>query len=135
MADIVTSTTIADGEREAVMRFTYQYVDGDNEDAVTKVDVSNLAASSNGDTCSAVRIQEMWYATVGMAVLIESDATADTVLLPVASDRIGSIDMSSFGGITSKLGSGANGDILFTTTGAGAVGDAYNIVLRMAKDY
>ena len=135
MADIVTSTTIADGEREAVMRFTYQYVDGDNEDAVTKVDVSNLAASSNGDTCSAVRIQEMWYSTVGMAVLIESDGTADTVLLPVASDRIGSIDMSSFGGITSKLGSGANGDILFTTTGAGAVGDAYNIVLRMAKDY
>ncbi len=135
MADIVTSTTIADGEREAVMRFTYQYVDGDNEDAVTKVDVSGLAASSNGDTCSAVRILEMWYATVGMAVLIESDATADTVLIPVASDRIGSTDMSSFGGVTSKLGSGANGDILFTTTGAGAVGDAYNIVLRMAKDY
>ena len=77
----------------------------------------------------------MWYATVGMAVLIESDATADTVLIPVASDRIGSTDMSSFGGVTSKLGSGANGDILFTTTGAGAVGDAYNIVLRMAKDY
>jgi hypothetical protein len=43
--------------------------------------------------------------------------------------------MSSFGGITSKLGSGANGDILFTTTGAGAVGDAYNIVLKLAKDY
>jgi len=135
MADIVTSTTIADGEREAIMRFTYQFVDGDNEDGVSKVDVSALTASSNGDTCSAVRIQEMWYFTVGMAILIEADATADTVLIPVASDRIGSVDMSSFGGITSKLGSGATGDILFTTTGAGAVGDAYNIVLRMAKDY
>ena len=135
MADIVTSTTILDGEREAVMRFTYQYVDGDNEDAVSKVDVSGLAASSNGDTCSAVRIQEVWFSTVGMAVLIEADATAVTVLFPIASDRIGNLDMSSFGGVTSKLGSGATGDILFTTTGAGAVGDAYNIVLRMAKDY
>ena len=132
MADIATSTTISDGERHAVMRFTYQYVDTGNEDAVSKVDVS---ASSNGDTCTAVRIEEIWFATVGMAVLIEADATADTVLVPVPSDRMGRLDMSSFGGITSKLGSGATGDILFTTTGAGSVGDAYNIVLKLAKDY
>ncbi len=135
MADIATSTTISDGERHAVMRFTYQYVDTGNEDAVSKVDVSALTASSNGDTCTAVRIEEIWFATVGMAVLIEADATADTVLVPVPSDRMGRLDMSSFGGITSKLGSGATGDILFTTTGAGAVGDAYNVVLKLAKDY
>lgn len=135
MADIVTSTTISDGERQAVMRFTYQYVDTGNEDAVSKVDVSALTASSNGDTCTAVRIEEIWFSTVGMAVLIESDATADNILIPVASDRIGSLDMSSFGGITSKLGSGATGDIVFTTTGAGSAGDSYNIVLKLAKDY
>ena len=40
MADITTSTTINQSDREVVMAFQYQYVDGGNEDAVTKVDVS-----------------------------------------------------------------------------------------------
>ena len=135
MADVVTSTTISDGEREAVMRFTYQYVDTGNEAAVKKVDVSALQTNSNGDTCSAVRIVEIWYAVVGMTAMLESDATVDVTLLNLPADRTGHLDMSSFGGLTSKLGSSPNGDILITTTGAGAVGDSYNIVLRLIKDY
>ena len=89
MADVVTSTTISDGEREAVMRFTYQYVDGDNESAVTKVDVSALQTNSNGDTCSAVRIVEIWYAVVGMTAMLESDATVDVTLLNLPADKQG----------------------------------------------
>jgi hypothetical protein len=135
MADIVTSTTIADGGRQAVMSFTYQYVDGGNEDAVTKVDVSALAASTDGTTCSGVRIAEVWWTTVGMSVLVESDATADVCLMQLAEGGSGYLDYSDIGGITSSLGSGANGDILFTTTGAGAVGDTYNVVFRMIKEY
>jgi len=135
MADIVTSTTIADGGRQAVMSFTYQYVDGGNEDAVTKVDVSALAASTDGTTCSGVRIAEVWWTTVGMSVLVESDATADVYLMQLAEGGSGYLDYSDIGGITSSLGSGANGDILFTTTGAGAVGDTYNVVFRMIKEY
>ena len=135
MADIVTSTTIVDGNRQAVMSFTYQYVDGDNEDAVTKVNVSDLATNSEGETCTGVRIAEVWWTTVGMSVLVESDATADVCIMQLAADGPGYLDYSDIGGITSSLGSGANGDILFTTTGAGAVGDTYNVVFRMIKEY
>ena len=42
MADIVTTTTIADNPREAVFAFQYQYVDTGNESAVTKIDVSSF---------------------------------------------------------------------------------------------
>ena len=55
--------------------------------------------------------------------------------MQLAADGPGYLDYSDIGGITSSLGSGANGDILFTTTGAGAVGDTYNVVFRMIKEY
>ena len=134
MADVTTSTTIIDGGREAVMSFTYQYVDTGNESAVTKVDVSSLQASSDGDACTGVRIAEVWYSTVGMTVEILSDADTDIIMMHLASDFSDNIDFSAFGGLP-ELGTSPTGDIKFTTTGAGAAGDSYNVVLRMIKDY
>tara|TARA_R110002020_G_scaffold176527_1_gene368800 strand:- start:145 stop:552 length:408 start_codon:yes stop_codon:yes gene_type:complete len=135
MADVVTSTTILDGPRQAIMSFTYQFVDDGNESAVKKVDVSGLETSVDGDTCTGVRIAEIWYSTVGMTVEILSDASADIFITHLPSDFTDHVDMSAFGGLSSKLGTSPNGDILFTTTGAGTVGDSYNVVLRMIKDY
>ena len=51
MADAVTSQTLSDGPKYAVMKFT-NISDGTGEDAVTKVDVSGLNASADGDTCT-----------------------------------------------------------------------------------
>ena len=45
MADAVTSQTIQDGERTAVLRFT-NVSDGTGESAVKKVDVSALGSNS-----------------------------------------------------------------------------------------
>ena len=42
MADITTSTKISESTREVVYAFQYQYVDGGNESAVSKIDVSGL---------------------------------------------------------------------------------------------
>tara|TARA_R100000501_G_scaffold16091_1_gene29232 strand:- start:398 stop:805 length:408 start_codon:yes stop_codon:yes gene_type:complete len=135
MADVVTSTTILDGPRQAIMSFTYQYVDTGNESAVTKVDVSGLETSVEGDACTGVRIAEIWYSTVGMTVEILSDASTDIFITHLPSDFTDHVDMSAFGGLSSKLGTSPNGDVLFTTTGAGTAGDSYNVVLRMIKDY
>ena len=135
MADVVTSTTILDGPRQAVMSFTYQYVDTGNESAVTKVDVSALESSVDGDACTAVRIAEVWYSTQGLTVEILSDASTDIFMMHLPADFTDHIDMSAFGGISSSLGTSPVGDVLFTTTGAGTTGDSYNVVLRMIKDY
>ena len=61
MADAVTSQTIQDGDRVAVMKFT-NISDGSGESAVTKIDVSALQAESGtGKACAGVAIQQIWY--------------------------------------------------------------------------
>jgi len=67
MADAVTSQTIADGERNVVMKFT-NVSDGTGESAVAKVDVSALTSNSRGVACSEVRIMQVRFALVGMSV-------------------------------------------------------------------
>jgi hypothetical protein len=137
MADIVSTTTIADNSREAVLAFQYQYVDTGNESAVTKIDVSSLVKSSNGDTCTGVRILECWWVLHGMTVEVLADATTDIIIMHLAENQQGYHDFEKFGGLpsSSSYGTSPSGDIKFTTTGAGAVGDAYQVVLRVAKEY
>ena len=54
MADALTSQVIQDGGRTAVLKFT-NVSDGSGESAVKKVDVSALAANSQGETCTGVK--------------------------------------------------------------------------------
>ncbi len=69
MADAVTSQTLSDGPKYAVMKFT-NVSDGTGEDAVTKVDVSALDTSANGDTCTGVVIERIWWQCIGMKLQI-----------------------------------------------------------------
>jgi hypothetical protein len=55
--------------------------------------------------------------------------------MQLAEGGSGYLDYTDIGGLTSSLGSSPTGDVLFTTTGAGAVGDTYNVVFRMIKEY
>jgi len=126
MADAVTSQTLADGARNAVMKFT-NISDGTGESAVTKVDVSALSGAP-----ASVRINKMTVATFGMGVDILWDATADVLAFHVPADTVEEYDFSAFGGITNNAGSGKTGDIQFTTVGATA-GDRYSIILEMVK--
>jgi hypothetical protein len=60
MADAVTTTTIQDGDRIAVIQLT-NTSDGTGESAVTKIDVSGLAAnSSNNKPAQALSLAELF---------------------------------------------------------------------------
>ena len=61
MADTVTSQTIQDGEKTAILKFTNES-DGSGEASVKKVDVSALASNSAGDACSSVSISRIYWA-------------------------------------------------------------------------
>jgi hypothetical protein len=52
MADAVTTTTISDGTHKAVIQLT-NLSDSTGESAVTKIDVSSLAAREDGTACSS----------------------------------------------------------------------------------
>tara|TARA_R100001082_G_scaffold108570_2_gene83995 strand:+ start:22 stop:423 length:402 start_codon:yes stop_codon:yes gene_type:complete len=132
MADAVTSTTIQDGERIAVMRFT-NVSDNSGESAVKKVDVSALNADSFGRACSSVTIQRVWWATYGMGVKMEWDASANVLALALPADSTGDEYYDDFSGLTNNASS-PTGDIDFTTLGHSS-GDAYMVVLKMIKNY
>ena len=137
MADITTTTTIDENDRQVVMAFQYQYVDTGNEDAVTKVDVSALAKNVSGESCTAVRIVEAWWTLYGLTVQVEADASTDVMILHLEGEQSGYQDFTAFGGLpsTTSYGTSPTGDILFTTTNSGAVTDTYQIVFRMLKEY
>jgi hypothetical protein len=126
MADAVTSQTLLDSARNAVMKFT-NISDGTGESAVTKVTVANLSGAP-----STVRINKMTVATFGMGVDVLWDATTDVLAIHVPADTVEEFDFSSFGGIQNNAGSGVTGDIKFTTVGHSAA-DRYTIILELVK--
>lgn len=132
MADAVTSQTLIDQDRVAVMKFT-NISDGTGESAALKVDVSSLSAPA-GKVCSGVSITRVYASTYGMGVDILWDATTDVVALTLADNQSYEYVFDDFGGIWNNSGAGKTGDILFTTVGA-AAGDRYTIVLYMVKQY
>jgi len=137
MANIVTSTILSENVNEVVYAFQLQYVDTADESAVTKVDVSSLEANSNGDACTGVKILECSWVIKGMTVQVLADASTDVMMLHLSEDQSGYVDYRSFGGLpnTKQTGTSPTGDIKFTTTGLGAAGDMYQIVMRLKKKY
>ena len=134
MADAVTSQTIQDGEKTAILKFT-NVSDGTGESAVKKVDVSALAKNSAGQTCTSVAVSRIYWACVGMRVNIEFDASTNVLAMPLPADSTGDEYYDDrFSGIPNNAGSGVTGDIDFTTVGHSS-GDAYSIILVLNKNY
>ena len=133
MADTVTSQTIQDGERKAVLKFT-NISDGTGESAVTKIDVSALTSNNAGKACSEVAIAKIWWQCVGMGVELLNDATTDTLIIGLSPDSNGFHDYSDFSGIPNDSGSGKTGDVKFTTIGASNT-DTYTVIVEVLKTY
>ena len=133
MADAVTSQTIQDGQKIAVLKFT-NVSDGTGESAVKKVDVSALQANNSGDACTSVSVARIYWATRGMGVNLEFDATTNVLLTGLPADSTGDEYYDLFTGIPNNAGSGVTGDIDFTTV-AHSSGDTYSIILVLNKNY
>lgn len=131
MADAVTSQTLQDGVKYAVMHFT-NVSDGTGESAVTKVDVSTLTARKDGKIPTAVAIEKIIYICSGMVVRVLWDATADVVATTL--DGYGTQDFSTTGPLVNNSGAGKTGDIQFTTVGHSS-GDSYAITMKLRKSY
>jgi len=120
MADAVTSQTLSDGDKTAVMKFT-NISDGSGESSVKKVDVSALTTSTrNGSACTRVHITQIWYMISGMRIDLEWDASSNVKALILGGGvtlepTMGHLDFRSFGGIKSN--------------------DAYTIILELSKSY
>lgn len=133
MADAVTSQTLLDGERLAIMKFT-NISDGTGESAVTKVTASSLSASASGKACTGVTVNKITSVCHGMEVRMYWDATTDVPFFLSTINTNYENDFSKIGGITNNAGTGKNGNIVFSTADASS-GDTYTVVLEMVKSY
>jgi len=133
MADAVTTQTLLDGERLAIMKFT-NISDGTGETAVTKVNVSTLTASNSGKACTGVTVTKITSVCHGMEVRMYWDASTDVPFFLSTINTNYENDFSNFGGITNNAGTGKNGNIVFSTVDASS-GDTYTVVLEMVKSY
>ena len=133
MADAVATQTLFDGSKTAVQKFT-NLSDGTGETAVVKVDVSALAANSDGSACTGVVIERIWWQCIGMKVQILFNADANVFCIELGENQSGHHDYTIFGGLTNNAGAGKDGDVLFTTVGHSSA-DTYTIILYMRKEY
>jgi len=134
MADLVTSQTIQDGPRNAIMKFT-NVSDATGEAAVVKVNVSDLTVQPRtGAACTSVAVAGIQFSTYNMSVTIEFDASVNTLIATLPENYSDYLDFSAFTGIPNNSAGGKTGDIVFTTNGAGT-GDTYVVVLTLIKNY
>ena len=113
MADAVTTQVLYESASDYVVKFT-NISDGTGESDVNKIDVSALSPG-----CAEVDILKIVFATDGMAVRVEFDATADAPALLVPANQNGMIDFTKSppGGLRNSGGAGKTGDVFFTTFG------------------
>jgi hypothetical protein len=133
MADAVTSQTLMDGERMAIMKFT-NISDGTGETAVTKVNVSALNPNSWGKACNGVTVTKITSVCHGLEVRMYWDAATDVPFFLSTINTNYENDFSKFGGIANNAGTGKNGNIVFSTSDQ-SNGDTYTVVLEMVKSY
>ena len=133
MADAVTSQTLFDGERLAIMKFT-NISDGTGETTVTKVDVATLSPNNYGKACTGVTVTKITSVCHGLEVRMFWDASTDVPFFLSTINTNYENDFSKIGGITNNAGSGKNGNIVFSTADQSS-GDTYTVVLEMVKSY
>ena len=80
MADTVASQTLVDDIKIAVFKFT-NISDGSGESAVKKIDVSALSTNQQGQACTRVTIDEIWWQCNGMKVQVLFDASTDLLCI------------------------------------------------------
>ena len=136
MADTNSSQIIQDGGRTAIIKVTTLIGAGTPPPGatVTVVDVSALAADPiSKRACTGVTLEKLTFASVGVAVKLEWDATANVLLFDFPADWTEQYDFSNFG-IPNNAGAGKTGDIVATSLPA-AAGNTYTMILTVQKLY
>ena len=129
MAASATQQIIANGPRNLVLKYTIAGTTGDTTAGVL-VDVSALDSSIGVNDLKLMSIQAM---LTGFTCSLLWDATTDIDLVYIPDEETVNLDFSKFGGIPNNAGTGATGDVMFTTVGYSAAGDGGILYLHFKK--
>ena len=127
----VTPTTIQDGDRTAIMRFTNDGATDESSAAVIKVDVSTLTGNASGAACTGAKITKVDFLTSDGTVAIIYNGGTPARALTLPPDYSDQLDFSSYGGLPNNATT-PTGDIAFQTEASGV---EYTVILTMIKSY
>ena len=141
MADTAVTQTIQDGGRTAIIKTTVVIGAGapPPPQEVTLVDVSALAVDPiTKRVCTEVTLQKVTFASVGAAVELQWNATANVLIFDFPRNWTEQYDFSDFG-IPNNAGAGKNGDIVALSQANATTplvpGDTYTFILTVTKSY
>lgn len=132
MPNVLTSQTILDGERLAIIKVTGSVDTAETN--VIKINVSDLASNASGQACTGCILNKVWAQTHGLEVSMLWDAATPLMIITLPQNTNYFMDYSMFGGIPNNSTTGKTGDITFTTLDV-AAGDTYSVVMEVIKTY
>jgi len=128
MANTVAIQTIADTDRHVIVK-VYLASDGAAGELSAQVLVDASALTPIPGTLHLRRVS---WSFSGFTAILAWDATTDDVVMHLA-DIAEDADYSNFGGIPNPKSTGVTGDLVITTTGFSAAGDAGTLVIECTK--
>ena len=138
MADAVTSQTLVDTDKRAVIKLT-NLSDGSGGTTVFG-DVSAMDAREDGTAVAHLNLQRIWFSCQGgdggdaYARIDEEDSDGDIPVLGLTGT--GYWDFREFGGIPVDKSSNSNqSDVNFVVPGAADSGNMYTVVAEFVKLY
>ena len=138
MADVVLNQTIFDGDKKLITH--YNNVSDNAGGTTTIVDVSALAARSDGTAVAHLGLLRVWYSCQGgdggdsYARLDEEDSDGDIPIIGLTG--AGYWDFREFGGIPADKSSNSNqSDVNFVVPGAADSGNMYTVIAEFQKIY
>ena len=138
MADTVTIATLQENDKRVVRSIVVQS-DGSGGTSLL-VDVSALTANSQGDTCTTVSLQRLWFSCSNgngfdaYARIDQEDSDGDIPILGLT--QAGYWDFREFGGIPANTTSNSNQyDVNLVVPGEADAGNMYTVVAEFIKNY
>ena len=130
MANTVNKRTVIDGPKIAIIH-VYLASDGASGELTDQVivDVSTLTPAP-----TSVSVRRVYGHCTGFTSTLEFDATTDVAFLNLPSGEGFDVNFERFGGLKDNSGAGSTGDIVLTTSGFTAAGDAGWLVIKVEKD-
>jgi hypothetical protein len=129
MAATATQQVIVNSSRNLVLKYTIAGTTGDISDSVL-VDISALDSTLGVNGLTLLKAKA---ALTGFSAKLMWNATTNIDIVEFPTDEPFEQDYSEFGGIKNNAGTGADGDVLITTTGYTASGDGGHIYLWFRK--
>lgn len=128
MAIALTSTTLVDSKKIAVIQFSAMYP----AEEVEEVDALKVDASTLEGAPTNLKIQRIWYTSSIGGTFLEFDGATQGLACVIPLNAGGFMDYRSVGGLVNTAVT-PTGDISLTTLGTSAAGTGYSITIEVSK--